>query len=72
MPLRVVKSLNPFQPFDGTVIVNDEEEEGGEYLFNPEAGRASENPFAHLQAGESPESADSATRVSKYVGGEEE
>ena len=71
MPLRVIKSLNPFQPFDGTVIVNDEEEEGVQRLFNPEAGRASENPFAHLQKGEPPEPAGSTTRVSKY-GGEEE
>jgi hypothetical protein len=72
LPLRIIKSLNPFQSFDGTVIANDEEEEGGQYLFNPEAGRASDNPFAHLQEDESPKSADSATRVSKYVGGEDE
>jgi|TARA_R100000482_G_C5124393_1_gene147763 hypothetical protein len=73
MPLRFIKSLNPYQPFDGEVIVNDEEEEGGEYLFDPEAGRASDDPFAHLKVVESPDdSADSNESVSKYVGGEEE
>jgi len=78
MPMRILKSLNPFQEYDGPeIIVNEEkeeeEEEGGEYLFNPEVGRASDNPFAHLQTDESPEySADSKTRVSKYVGGKED
>ena len=75
MPMRILKSLNPFQEYDGPeIIVNEEEEEeGGEYLFNPEVGRASDDPFAHLQTDESPEdSADSKTRVSKYVGGKED
>jgi hypothetical protein len=72
MPLRIIKSLNPFQPYDGELTVQEEEEEGGVYLFNPEAGRASDNPFAHLQVEESPAMADSNESVSKYVGGEEE
>lgn len=69
MPLRVIKSLNPFQPYDGKSVVVKEEVE---HLFNPEAGKASENPFAHLQSDESPGMADSNTSVSKYVGGEKE
>ncbi len=76
MPMRILKSLNPFQEYDGPeIIVNkeEEEEEGGEYLFNPEVGRASDNPFAHMQTDESLEkSTDSTTRVSKYVGETEE
>ena len=73
MPLRFIKSLNPYQPFNGEVIVNDEEEEGGEYLFDPEAGKASDDPFAHLKLEESPsDEAVSDAEVSEYVGGDEE
>ena len=53
--------------------LEDEEEEGGEYLFDPEAGRASDNPFAHLASQDAPDSAASEDEeVSKYVTGEEE
>ncbi len=52
--------------------IKEEEEEGGEYLFDPEAGKASGDPFAHLQLEEAPESAASEKDVSKYVEGEEE
>lgn len=54
-------------------IQEEEEEEGGEYLFDPEAGRASDNPFAHLKLEDSPsEEALSDEEVSKYVTGEQE
>ena len=75
MPLRNWRSLNPF----GKRIIVDlqedeeEEEEGGEYLFDPEARRASDNPFAHLKLEDSPsEEALSDEEVSKYVTGEQE
>ena len=72
--MRAKVNLNPYcrydRPYDAT---EEEEEEGGNYLFNPEAGRASDNPFAHMQTDESLEkSTDSTTRVSKYVGETEE
>tara|TARA_R100001440_G_C2487628_1_gene114486 strand:+ start:473 stop:691 length:219 start_codon:yes stop_codon:yes gene_type:complete len=71
MPMRTWISLTPDCYY--AIPINDEEEEGGEYLFDPEAGRASDNPFAHLKAEESPDdSADSGKEVSKYVGGTEE
>ena len=75
MPMRILKSLNPFQEYDGPeIIVNEEEEEeGGEYLFNPEVGRASDDPFAHLKLKDSPsQEALSDEEVSKYVTGEQE
>ena len=54
-------------------LEDEEEEEGGEYLFDPEAGRASDNPFAHLASQDAPDSAASEDEeVSKYVTGEEE
>jgi len=53
--------------------LEEEEEEGGEYLFDPEAGKASDNPFAHLASQDAPDSAASEDEeVSKYVTGEEE
>ncbi len=53
--------------------LEEEEEEGGEYLFDPEAGKASDNPFAHLASQDAPDSAASEDKeVSKYVTGEEE
>lgn len=53
--------------------LREEEEEGGEYLFDPEAGRASDDPFAHLKLEDSPsEEALSDEEVSKYVTGEQE
>jgi hypothetical protein len=53
--------------------LQEEEEEGGEYLFDPEAGRASDDPFAHLKLEDSPsEEALSGEEVSKYVTGEQE
>jgi hypothetical protein len=71
MPLRIWNSLNAFRK--EAVDIQEEEEEGGEYLFDPEAGRASDNPFAHLKLEESPsEEAVSKTSVSKYDKGEEE
>ena len=52
--------------------ISEEEEEGGDYLFNPEAGKASDNPFAHLGLEDDPkELAASDEDVSKYVTGEE-
>jgi|TARA_R110002110_G_scaffold15119_2_gene68626 hypothetical protein len=52
--------------------ISEEEEEGGDYLFNPEAGKASDNPFAHLRLEDDPkELAASDEDVSKYVTGEE-
>lgn len=71
MPLRIWNSLNAFRK--EAVDIQEEEEEGGEYLFDPEAGRASDNPFAHLKLEESPsEEAVSEMSVSKYDKGEEE
>ena len=73
MPLRNWRSLNPF----GKRIIVDlqeaEEEEGADNLFDPEAGRASDNPFAHLHTEDEPlEEASSDEEVSKYVTGEQE
>ncbi len=74
MPMRKRFSLNPFAKL--TVypkIEQEEEEEGGEYLFDPEAGRASDDPFAHLKLKDSPsQEALSDEEVSKYVTGEQE
>ena len=71
MPLRIWNSLNAFRK--EAVDIQEEEEEGGEYLFDPEAGKASDNPFAHLELEESPsEEAVSEMSVSKYDKGEEE
>ena len=73
MPMRERISLNPFAVFNLPKAIEEEEEEGGEYLFDPEAGRASDNPFAHLKLEDSPsEEALSDEEVSKYVTGEQE
>ena len=70
MPMKFWKPLHP------RIILDDileEEEEGGEYLFDPEAGKASDDPFAHRASEGAPdESAASEDKVSKYVTGEEE
>ncbi len=72
MPMREKISLNPFVMFRLPSAI-EEEEEGGEYLFDPEAGRASDDPFAHLKLEDSPsEEALSDEEVSKYVTGEQE
>ncbi len=70
-----MKTYRSLHPSGGliTVDVNDEEEEGGDNLFDPEAGRASDDPFAHLALEDAPDdSAASDEDVSKYVAGEEE
>ena len=67
--------LNPFAKpmFLVKEDISEEEEEGGEYLFDPEAGKASDDPFAHLASKDTPdESAVSEETVSKYVAGEQE
>ena len=72
MPMRERISLNPFVMFRLPSAI-EEEEEGGESLFDPEAGRASDDPFAHLKLEDSPsEEALSDEEVSKYVTGEQE
>ena len=45
-----------------------------EYLFDPEAGKASDDPFAHLNEGDAPDNSavSNDEEVSKYVAGEEE
>ena len=77
MPMRIRRSMNAVLEAVFHRQMNDniqeEEEEGGEYLFDPEAGRASDNPFAHLKLEDSPlEEALSDEEVSKYVTGEQE
>lgn len=78
MPMRIRRSMNAvleavFHRQINDNIQEEEEEEGGEYLFDPEAGRASDNPFAHLKLEDSPsEEALSDEEVSKYVTGEQE
>ena len=77
MPMRIRRSMNAVLEAVFYRQMNDniqeEEEEGGEYLFDPEAGRASDNPFAHLKLEDSPsEEALSDEEVSKYVTGEQE
>ena len=73
MPLRNWRSLNPFGKSVIVDLEEEEEEEGGDNLFNPEAGRASEDPFAHLSMEDEPsEEASSNEEVSKYVAGEQE
>lgn len=70
--MRIIRSLNAVKR---AIFVEDteEEEEGGEYLFDPEAGRASDDPFAHLKLEDSPsQEALSGEEVSKYVTGEQE
>ena len=65
-----------WKPLHPRIIIDDileEEEEGGEYLFDPEAGKASDDPCAHRASEGAPdESAASEDKVSKYVTGEEE
>jgi hypothetical protein len=70
--MRNLISLNPFCHFERFTSPEEEEEEGGEYLFDPEAGKASDNPFAHLQLEAAPVMAATDMEVSKYVGGTEE
>ncbi len=74
MPLKKWELLNPFQEYGFTSVdIEEEEEEGGEYLFDPEAGKASDDPFAHLKLEDAPsDEAASDEDVSKYVAGEEE
>ena len=73
MPMRIIRSLNAVKQAIFVEDAEEEEEEGGEYLFDPEAGRASDNPFAHLKLEDSPsEEALSDEEVSKYVTGEQE
>tara|TARA_R110002110_G_scaffold74641_1_gene197536 strand:+ start:1460 stop:1678 length:219 start_codon:yes stop_codon:yes gene_type:complete len=72
MPMKIWKPLHPRIEIDVIEVQDEEEEEGGDYLFDPEAGRASEDPFAHLGSQDAPESAASEETVSKYVKGEEE
>tara|TARA_Y100001938_G_scaffold150507_1_gene241759 strand:- start:12 stop:224 length:213 start_codon:yes stop_codon:yes gene_type:complete len=70
MPLKIWRNLHLPATVD---YLEEEEEEGGEYLFDPEAGKASDNPFAHLASQDAPDSAASEDKeVSKYVTGEEE
>ena len=71
MPMKAWISLSPNCYY--AIPIDDEEEEGGEYLFDPEAGKASDDPFAHLKLEEAPsDEAVSDAEVSKYVGGNEE
>jgi len=73
MSMRNKVNLNPYCVYDRLYDAAEEEEEGGDNLFNPEAGRASDNPFAHMQTDEFlEESTDSNKKVSKYVGETEE
>ena len=73
MPMRIIRSLNAVRRAIFVEDAEEEEEEGGEYLFDPEAGRASDNPFAHLKLEDSPsEEALAGEEVSKYVTGEQE
>ncbi len=74
MPMRIVTCLNSFLKQEVPVgDIAEEEEEGGEYLFDPEAGKASNDPFAHLKLEDAPsDEAASDEDVSKYVAGEEE
>ena len=71
MPMRVYQSLHHS---GGLIRIEEEEEEGGEYLFDPEAGKASDDPFAHLNEGDAPDNSavSNDEEVSKYVAGEEE
>ena len=71
MPMKFWKPLHPRIEID---VIEDEEEEGGDYLFDPEAGKASGNPFANLDMEGAPEesAASNDKEVSKYVAGEEE
>ena len=43
-----MKFWKPLHPRIEIDVIEDEEEEGGDYLFDPEAGKASDDPFAHL------------------------
>jgi len=71
--MRIIRSLNAVKRAIFVEDTEEEEEEGGEYLFDPEAGRASDDPFAHLKLEDSPsEEALSGEEVSKYVTGEQE
>ncbi len=73
MPMRITRSLNAVKRAIFVEDTEEEEEEGGEYLFDPEAGRASDDPFAHLKLEDSPsQEALSGEEVSKYVTGEQE
>jgi len=65
--MKFWKSLHPRIEID--VIVEEEEEN----FFDPEAGKASDDPFAHLASEDAPlDEAASEEIVSKYVAGEEE
>ena len=78
MPMKAWNSLTStikyfHKGFLSEEDLKEEEEEGGEYLFDPEAGKASDDPFAHLASKDTPdESAVSEETVSKYVAGEQE
>ena len=73
MPMRIIRSLNAVRRAIFVEDAEEEEEEGGEYLFDPEAGKASNDPFAHLKLEDAPsDEAVSDEEVSKYVTGEQE
>jgi hypothetical protein len=79
MPMKAWNSLTStikyfHKGFLSEEDLKEEEEEGGEYLFDPEAGKASDDPFAHLNEGDAPDNsaASNDEEVSKYVAGEEE
>lgn len=72
MPMRHWICLNPSETYVAYPVEEEPEEEVIEdTLFDPEAGRASDNPFAHLQLEEAPsDEAASEPEVSEYVTGE--
>ena len=75
MPMKTISSLNSTVPyFSNRKVIDEEEEEGGSNLFDPEAGKANDDPFAHLKLEDAPEesAASNDKEVSKYVEGEEE
>ncbi len=70
MPMRHWIALHPSAVFVPAVIEKDEEEVDD--LFDPEAGRASDNPFAHLHLEDAPsDEAVSDESVSEYATEEE-
>ena len=76
MAMKITNSLNATIPYfsNRKIILNEEIEEVVSDPFDPEAGKASDNPFANLDMEDAPEesAASNNKEVSKYVAGEEE
>jgi hypothetical protein len=66
MPLKIWETLQPSATYNGGDYLKFDNKKTGE-VFDPEAGKASDDPFAHLVLEDAPsEEAASEEKVSEY------